>query len=439
MDTKQNLGFQTRIGRKNLSVLLLLFVVPALCMEIIAGITNGEGLTWDFAVFYDAGHKVLAGEVQNIYDNTATIEGSAPLGKRPFHGTPLSAILYAPFALFSPGVALVLFKVQNTLANLAAIFLLYWQSKRFGEASFRGRLSFLVSFLIVVALYQPFWEIYHIGGQTTPSVLLLLALSLLWHTRNKIFLAAFCFCIAVTIKPAFVIALALLALLSGRRFAIYTTGIGLGFAATSVVWTGWSLHEAFLERILAQMPSGWWYNSSLTVAIDNFLTKYGTPQNQYPLAVLSTIVRFGVTGLFMWFFVRSRSRVPQGPPRRHLDFLIAISACLLLMPTVWEHYLALLFIPLSYCLAVHRSMPRKAEFILGLIFLASIAQNVKVVPWLESIIYFNTPLEFIVAGFFKSVPLVLISLFFIGFHGDFVNTYTSREWVLFREEEDQLE
>lgn len=97
---------------------------------------------------------------------------------------------------------------------------------------------------------------------------------------------------------------------------------------------GWSVHEAFLERILAQVPSGWWNNSSLTVAFDNFLTKYDTPQNQHPLAVLSTIVRFGVTGLFMWLFMRSRSRVPHGPPRRHLDFLIAVSACLLLMPIV---------------------------------------------------------------------------------------------------------
>ena len=428
MDTRHNVDPRSRIGGKNLCALMLLFAVPVLCMEITAGITNGEGLKWDFANFYDAGHKVWAGEVRNLYDPTAPIEGSAPQGNLAFYGTPLSAAIYMPLALFSPSIALVTFKVQNTLANLAAIFLLYWQSKRFGEASSHSRLHYFALFLIVVALYQPFWEIYHIGGQTTPSVFLLLVLSLLLHTRNRVFLAALCFCIAVAIKPSFVIALAILALLSGPRFMIYTIGIGLVLAATSVVWMGWSVHEAFLARILTQIPKGWWWNSSLTVAIDNLLTKYGTPQNRYPLGVISTIVRFGVTGLFMWLFMRSRSRVAAGPPRRHFDFLTAVSACLFLMPVVWEHYLALLFIPLSYCLAVCRSMPRKAVFILGMIFLASIGQNVQVVRWLETVIYFNTPLEFFVAGLFKSAPLMLTSLFFIVFHGDFVNTYTSREW-----------
>jgi len=428
IDTKQNVDFQTRIGRKCLSGLLLLFVVPVLCLKIAVGITNGEGLKWDFANFYDAGHKVLAGEIQNLYDPTASIEGGAPQGKKAYYGTPLSAALFVPLALFSPDVALFVFKVQNTLANLAAIFLLYWQSRRFGEASFRGRSAFLAYFLIVVALYQPFWEIYHIGGQTTPSVLLLLALSLLWHTQNRVFLAALCFVLSLTIKPAFAIALALLALLSGRRFMIYATGIGLGFAATSVVWMGWSIHEAFLERILTQISAGWRNNSSLTVVIDNLLTIYSIPQYQWPLTILGSIVRFGVTGLFIWLFVRSRSRVPPGPPRRHLDFLIALSACLLLMPVVWEHYLALLFIPLSYCLAVYRLMPRKAVFILFLIFLSSIAQNVKVVWLLEAMIHFNTPLKLFVAGLFKSATLVLISLFFIVFQRDFVNTYGSKEW-----------
>jgi hypothetical protein len=247
-NSRNSIASESRIGNHRLLPFLMLFAGFTLCVEIGFGVNNGQGLKWDFANFYDAGHKVIAGETHNLYDPSAPIEGKPAQGQTPFYGTPLSAVLYAPLAWFPPHVALLLFKIQGTLANLAGIVLLYWKQKRFGEVLFGNKALFLALFITVVAVYQPFWRIYHIGGQTTPTVFLALVLAFLWHVKGRYFLAAFCVALAVVIKPAFVIALVLLALLSGRKFMTYAAGIGLILATTSIALMGWPVHEAFLKR-----------------------------------------------------------------------------------------------------------------------------------------------------------------------------------------------
>lgn len=428
MDSTHGRDFQVSLYNYGHSPLMILVAAMVLCLQIVFGITNGQGLKWDFANFYDAGHKVWIGEIHNLYEATAMIDGKPPQGEMAFYGTPLSAILYAPLAWFPPHVALVLFKVQNTLANLAGIVLLYWQCRRFGEVSFGSKALFLALFTTVVAVYQPFWEIYHIGGQMTPTVFLALVLTLLCHIQGRDYLVALCFVLAVAIKPAFVLALAVLTLLSGRRFMTYVAGTGLILGATSIVWMGWPVHEAFLKRILTEIPKPWLYNSSLTVAFDNFRTLLEPRPEQFPYVVMSTIVRLGISGLFMWLFVRHRSRIPSGPPRRHLDFLIAITTCLLLMPVVWEHYLAFLFIPLSYCLAIYPSLPRQAAYLLGIIFLVSVTQHVSIIAWLNSKVYVNGWLDLFVTGLLKSAPLGLTALFLIVYRKEVTKTYSLPEW-----------
>jgi hypothetical protein len=420
-----------RTGGFSLLLLAMLAAALVLCLQIAFGITSGDGLKWDFANFYDAGHKALAGETAGLYDPTVLIEGNSPQGSLAFYGTPLSAYLYAPLALFSPVVALVLFKVLSTIANLAGLFILYTQYRKFAKPAFSNNTVFLSLFVIAVALYQPFWEIYQVGGQTTPLVFLALVLALRWHTEGRDNLAALCLVLAVAIKPAFLLALVVLACLSGlsgRKFIAYATGMGLSLAAISIVLMGWPIHAAFLQHIRTHIPKPWLYNSSLTVTFDNFQRLLDPQPDPFAFNVMSTIVRVAVTGLFIWVFARNRSRIVAGAPRRHLDFLVAVTSCLLLMPVVWEHYLALLFIPLSYCLAVQQLLPRYSVFLLGLIFLVSITQNIAIIEWLGDLITFNTRLELIAAGLFKSMPLALTALFFIFYHKAIVATHCSPEW-----------
>src|SRR5262245_15353529 len=87
-----------------------------LAAVISAGIAIPAGSGWDFANFYDAGHKVLVGQIQDLYDADAAIAGKPPEGHLAYYGTPLSALLMAPLALMPPGAAMVIFKIQASLA-----------------------------------------------------------------------------------------------------------------------------------------------------------------------------------------------------------------------------------------------------------------------------------------------------------------------------------
>ena len=415
-------------GRHRL-LYLLPFALVALATEIAFGVTNGRGVTWDFANYYDVGHKVSAGEVENLYNKFALIEGKPPQGNMGFKGTPLSATFYIPLASFSPRVALVLFKVQNTLATLAALFLLFWQLKRFGEASFGSQAAFLSLFLTFVAVYQPFWRVYAIGGQTTPTVFLLLVLALICHLKGgRDFLVALFFSLAVTIKPAFVLGLAVLALLSGRKLLIYTIGIGVTLAAMSIVLMGWGTHEAFLRYALSEQATSWATNSSLTVALDNLRGMLRPPPEPLPYVIMSAMIRLGVSGLLIGLFLRYRSRISSEPARRHLDFVLSITSCLLIMPVVWAHYLSLLFIPLSYCLAVSTALPRTARWLLGAILVASLAQSVNVVAQIQAMIVVNTWPEMLAVGLLKSLPLGLTAFLLLRYRKELVQTYVSPQW-----------
>jgi hypothetical protein len=176
------------------------------------------------------------------------------------------------------------------------------------------------------------------------------------------------------------------------------------------------------------MPYSWLHNSSLTVAFDNLRTLLKPRPNQFQYMVTGTIIRFVVAGAFVWLFVHQRSRVPAGPSRRHLDFMVAVTAGLLLMPVVWAHYLVLLYIPLSYCLAVAPSLPRQAVYLLALVLLGSIIQNVAVVNALNTLIAFDTWLELFVIGLVKSAPLWLTASLLAAHRRDVLNAYAYAEW-----------
>ena len=106
--------------------LIGILVIIAGCL---VGIVVPAGLGWDFANFYDAGHKVLVGQINDLYDPYALIGSHEPQGNMKFLGTPLSSYLYVPMALLAPETALVAFKIQNTLALGAALLILFFYTR----------------------------------------------------------------------------------------------------------------------------------------------------------------------------------------------------------------------------------------------------------------------------------------------------------------------
>jgi hypothetical protein len=393
----------------------ILLALSMIALQIGRGLTNGEGLKWDFANFYDAGHKAAAGEAGRLYDQTATIAGERALGEMSFLGTPLSAVLYAPLSWFSPETALVLFKLQHTIATAAALVLLFQLHRRTARMAFASNREFVAVFALAAAVYQPFWEVYHVGGQSTGAVFLALASGTLWYTRGQQFLAALAFALAVAVKPALVAPLVVLSWLSGRRFTAYAASIGALLALASVWWAGWSAHVVFLERVLATNPESWRFNSSVTVALDNLQTMPASPLAPAVTSVASTVIRLGAAGGVIACAARVRSRLRSVGGQRHLNIIVAITAGLLVLPVVWEHYLALLFIPLSYYLAVCRRLPRRARGLVTVIFVAALVQNVAVISRIRSVIYVNSVPELVAAGLLKSAALTLTAILLVAY------------------------
>ena len=262
-----------------------------------------------------------------------------------FWGTPLSALLFAPMALLEPRTALLVFKVQNALMLSLAAWLVFafYEPRRDPD-----RLSFPTYgavFVVLLLLFQPMWTVYRVGGQTTPTVLVLLIGSLILHVNGKAFAAALLFAFAVVIKPFLAPGFALLALTSGSRFFAYAAACGIGFAAMSIGIFGWPLHEQFLARAREGGMFMAIWGSGLILPLDSFILLLEETTGLPDLAVWRNlgvaaikVVALAVTVRVLW----AGRAIEPTQARRHLNFLCALVFALFVSSAVWEHYLAFL-------------------------------------------------------------------------------------------------
>jgi hypothetical protein len=377
-------------------------VAAVLAAGIVAGILVPAGSGWDFANFYDAGHKVLAGQLQDLYYPLARIEGKPPQGQLAFYGVPLSALLFAAMAWMPPGAAMIAFKAQATGAILLGLWLLY---SRNVVRSGLSRAQYRAAFLVAALLFQPFWTIYRVGGQTTPTLFLGFVLALIWLTSGRLLAAAVCLVAVVAIKPAFVLTLGLLGVMAGIRFLAYVAATGAAAAGISILTMGWSIHQRFLEHLSAGKISSWMYNSSISVALQD-------------LPALAALTRVLAAGLVLSVLLRARKRIAGEAAGRHFLFLTAIAFGLLLMPVVWEHYLSVLFIPVAYFLA---AWPRWKWT--GVFCLACSTQNLVFILWLQAVLPTgNLPVQ-AAAAIFKSAPLILFTVLLWRYWKELAATY----------------
>lgn len=172
-------------------------LVGLIVLGCLAGVVTPAGIGWDFANFYDTGRRVAAGQLADIYDATTPIAGEQPSTELDFFGTPLSALLYAPLALFGPQAALVVFKLECTLAMWAGLYLLYRFTRRTADPEVVASGRLLALFAGAALLFQPFWTIYRVGGQSMPTVFLLLVAGLVAHVRGNVKASSLCFVAAV--------------------------------------------------------------------------------------------------------------------------------------------------------------------------------------------------------------------------------------------------
>jgi hypothetical protein len=423
-------GRLTPIPYRALTAIALMLILAG----CLVGIIVPAGLGWDFACFYDAGRKAWVGQISDLYNTGVPIAGQPAQGQMAFWGMPLSSYFYAPLGALAPTTALVVFKVQNTIALFAALALLFWHTQRLLPDSVAAHERFAAMFAVLALVYQPFWTIYRVGGQTTPTVVLLLVLGLLSHGRSWFVASAACLIAALMIKPSFATILAPLMLVSGTRFCTTAAVLVLLMLGLSVTIMGWDLHLAFLQRLRdgATSSTAWMYNSSLYVTIENLrLLSDPSPTALTRPPVLNlalTLLRLAVTALFVRLYFVARRQPWSRAARLHCYFLLALLFSLLLAPVVWEHYLALLFIPLAYIIASERYFSRPAHWLVALVFVFALGQNLILVNWLSERLTHDSAAALVIVGLLKSAPLLLTVVLLWRHHDELFASYRAPAW-----------
>ncbi|MFI5321311.1 MAG: glycosyltransferase 87 family protein [Myxococcota bacterium] len=403
-----------------------------LAFACLLGIALPAGLGWDFANFYDTGRRVAAGQLADIFDASTPIAGVAPSTKLDFYGAPISAFLYAPLAALPPLAALVAFKLAGTAALWAALWLLY----REGRARLAGDSAAVARhaarFAVAALLFQPLWTIYRVGGQTTPFAFLLLTLGLLAHLRGRVAWAALCFGVTVLIKPAFLIGFGFLGLLAGPRFIAASLLHGAWLGALSLALCGWPLHEAFLAKMLANAGgvARWTNNSSLWILPNEIAWRLAGP-DAASVALPRWLVLPLQGGLLAAFAALARwtrrADLPQ-PARTHHHWMLALIFFLLFAQTAWEHYLAVLFLPVAFWLASWDVAPPSVRRVVALVVALSLAQNLvfvlAVAPGIERL---GLP-ALLPALVVKAAPPLLVAWLLARHREDWAATYRRVRW-----------
>lgn len=417
------------------------WLLPVLLTLLLACFAFGSsidvGLYMDFANYYDAGNKIRHGEIANLYNPYALINGRPAQSTMDFVAVPISAYFYVPLAMLAPPTALLVFKWQNTAAYLAGLLILFFHCRKFAGAGPPDQSRFATLFTILALIFQPFWFTYRVGGQVTPTVFLCFIAALLCHLSGRYFLSALLMIFIILIKPGFAIGIALLALLSGLRFLLYISASGLAAAALSVATLGWAPHVSFLTRAKnhSSAPELFWGNDAFTVALENL--RYCAVREQMTTAVLALdwtriAISLGLAAGFFWLIRLSRQTIPNGAARLHLLFLASLCFGQLLLPVVWEHYLAVLFIPLAYFVACRRYFNREALALIAAIFILPAVRNFAFVLWMRGAPVHQDPFPLwllMLLALSKSAPLLLLAVFLQRHYRSWFKTYAPPNWI----------
>jgi hypothetical protein len=399
------------------------------------GVAVPAGLGWDFANFYDAGHRVAAGQAVDLYHQDRSIDGQPPQGRMRFWSAPLSAAIFAPLSLLRPERALIAFKIQNVAALAAAIVLLYRHCRTFAANGPNDRPAFAATFAVFCLIYQPFWTVFRVGGQSTPTVLLVLVAAMFSYMASRRLAAALLLVAAAMIKPTLVVVIAFLTCVSGISFAAALVTAGLSLGALSVATLGWPIHREFLGVLVegSRLSRPWFYNSSLYVPIENVRLLMLAPETvsaaATALSVAAWCIRGAVVAMFVVILRRSRRSEWTTPARRHFEFIMAICFWLLTSQTIWEHYLAMLFVPLCYLAAVQRWFPKTAAWMLAAIFVLSLGQNLVVIEFIRAHIEIRSVVPLVGIGLVKAGPLVLTMILLWRYQDSLFASYRAPEWA----------
>jgi hypothetical protein len=414
---------------------LALAGMAAMLFMIAWGLYRTHGIKLDFANFYDAGTKARAGAFDVLYDPHALIDGEPSFGAMSFVSAPISAWLYAPISLLPPYTALFVFKALGAAAIMAGLVLLWRHLRRLAGPSPADRDAFLALFAVAAAVFQPFWTIFRVGGQTTPLIFLLLVVTLIALDRARPGLAAFWIAAAVLIKPVVGPAAFVLFLGAGSRFRLAALAFGIGSAAVSVALLGLDVHLAFLDAI-SDKSGGLmvpWYNAAPFAFVEPLMLG-AKAYAKMPVIAPDTVIYAGLVlrGLMAVALalglVALMRRVPS--PRAQAAALLhgATIIMLTVSPILWAHYLCWLFPLIVTLIALGRHLSGMAKALLAAAVASGFFLNEIVIDRLVRLTGLDSLAEITAFSVVRGLPMLLLFLLFAVARRDILAALRDPAW-----------
>jgi hypothetical protein len=276
---------------------VLIFVVATLAFKTYH--------LFDFRVFWDAGHRLLAGE--RLYPSEQALAANT---RDYYVYPPVVAAAFAPLSLIPFAVAGIIYAVLCVGAIVASLRLV-------GVRDWR------------CYAVLPFWmPVLQAVGLGTIAPLLALALAVAWRNRDRRFVGSAALGLAIASKlflwPV------VFWLIATRRFRRALETVGVTAAAILIPWA------ALGFRQLSDYPH------VLQILVRNELP------TSFSIRALAGMLGFAPAALVpqvlcvVAVFVLARR--PEGDRRA---FSAAIIAALVLSPLVWIHYYVLLIVPIG--------------------------------------------------------------------------------------------
>jgi len=395
-------------GKRRLDTWLLVMVALLLLCRTAVAVVTGDGIGWDFKDnFYRVGTELYQGHPQNLY-NVDPYRGYA--------GAPITAYLFAPLGQWSPRIALAEFKLICALCFAVGFWMLY---SLFAEAA-RPRLRqslLLPAYLAAILLFEPFWFVFAVGGQSTAICFPLLVLFLRSYLSGRMGLASVALSVGILLKPFLAPVILILAFAGEWRLLILLVASGSVEAVLSLALLGLPIHLAWLtslQQLTRQSVEAWWNNGSIWNVPDSIWVSV----TFHKLIVASSTVtawrttigwfRLALVPIFAFLAART-NRAGQDPiVRRRLVFDLAILFCMLQSLVVWPHYLAFLFPTLL--LAAFRLAPHMP--IASWLSWAALAStiNTRAIPQAQELLEHLGAMPLVqglAAGVYGSAPLLI--------------------------------
>lgn len=259
--------------------------------------------------YWPAAHRLLNGGSPYAVTHHQIVNADA------FVYPALSALVFAPFALVSNGVAQVLYALVCLACIPAILYTLNVRDWRiYGP----------------VLLWSPVFEAWESGNVTLP---LALAVALTWRHRNRPVVAGLITAAAISLKP-FVWPLALW-LLATRRWRAATWALVSGLLINLLAWGILGYNEIHVYLNLSrEVTNALWRGGYSMMALGGQLgLGRGASEG---LLVIASVVAAGAL-LYTGLIKRNERNA----------LVLAVVLMLLASPLVWSHYFALLLIPLA--------------------------------------------------------------------------------------------